>query len=86
VTPIYIKTLPETDAWGTPYAYIVSSGGRHYRFVSAGADKQFEANTQHIEILPSKFEGRAVDNFDADIIFQDGQFVQFPAAARKDLQ
>jgi hypothetical protein len=86
LSPTYIKSLPEKDAWGTPFLFAVSGDGEHYRFVSAGADKRFEWNAQHIEMLPENFEGRAVDNFDADIIFQDGRFVQFPAVAKKELQ
>jgi hypothetical protein len=82
LTPTYIKTLPEKDAWGTPLRYAVSADGQHYRFVSAGADQQFEWNSQQV----SASEAHASDSLDADIIFQDGVFVQYPAVAKSSLQ
>jgi uncharacterized protein len=83
LSPTYIKKMPEKDVWGTPYLYIVSSDRQHYRFVSAGADRKFDWNAEQIEVLPSDFKGRAMDNLDADIIYQDGMFVQFPAVSQK---
>jgi hypothetical protein len=75
LTPTYILTMPRADAWGTPYVYV---GGReHYRLVSAGADKHFDwASTQpgaFGTILPHARENPA-----DDIVFEDGQFVQYP--------
>ncbi len=78
LSPTYIKTLPEADAWGTPFVYVSSPDGQHYRFVSAGADKRFETGSDRVETLPEDFAGRSSDNLEADIIFQDGIFVQFP--------
>ena len=83
LSPTYIRTLPEKDAWGTPFMYVVSADGQHYRFVSAGADKRFDWNATTIEVLPENFAGKAMDSADADIIFQDGQFVQYPAESAK---
>jgi uncharacterized protein DUF2059 len=82
LSPTYILKMPEADAWGTPFAYVVSADGRHYRFVSAGADHRFEAESFQIEEVPEQVQGRVTAGADADIIFQDGTFVQFPAAAR----
>jgi hypothetical protein len=81
LSPTYILHMPEKDSWGTPYKYVVSSDGQHYRFVSAGADKHFDWNAEQFEIVGESFEGRASDNLNDDIIFQDGVFVQFPAAS-----
>ncbi len=86
LSPTYIKTLPQNDAWGTPFLYVSSPDGQHYRFVSAGADKRFEAGSDRIETLPQDFAGRPVENLDDDIIFQDGTFVQFPVVAKKNPQ
>jgi len=85
LSPTYIRKLPEQDAWGTPFSYIASADGRHYRFASAGADMRFDWNAQQIETLPEGFQGRAMESLDDDIIFQDGTFVQFPVQAKKDL-
>jgi uncharacterized protein len=81
LSPTYIKTMPEKDAWGTPYLYVVSSDGQHYRFVSAGADRRFDFNATTIAMLPENIEGKASENLDDDIIFEDGRFIQFPAAS-----
>lgn len=86
LSPTYIKTVPERDAWGTPYLCVVSSDRQHYRFVSAGADQHFESGSYRIEEIGDNFEPRVTDSPHADIIFQDGTFVQFPAAAKRDLQ
>src|ERR1043166_5769805 len=40
LSPQYLKTVPMTDGWGTPFAYRSSRG--HYRFVSAGPNRKFD--------------------------------------------
>ncbi|HEX9163953.1 MAG TPA: DUF2059 domain-containing protein [Thermoanaerobaculia bacterium] len=86
LSPTYIKTLPGKDAWGTAFVYVASGDGQHYRFVSAGADKRFDSDSYRIETLQEKFEGRAMDSLDDDIIFQDGAFVQYPALVKKEVR
>jgi hypothetical protein len=76
--------MPEKDAWGTPYMYVASADGQHYRFVSAGADKRFDWNASTIENLPENYEGKASTSLDTDIIFQDGVFIQYPVVSQKD--
>ncbi|HEV7242272.1 MAG TPA: DUF2059 domain-containing protein [Thermoanaerobaculia bacterium] len=77
ITPTYIRVVPKVDSWGTPYLYV--SDGQHYRFVSAGADKRFEWNARHLDLTTT--EPRISESLDADIIFQDGNFLQSPKAA-----
>src|SRR5207302_1123955 len=83
LSPTYIKTFPEKDGWGTPYRYAVSSDGAHYRLASAGADRQFEAGSDTIALFDEKNRPPAIRSAiaDGDIIYQDGNFVQLPAAA-----
>lgn len=38
LVPHPLRELPETDAWGQPYVYVVSEDRNHYRLISAGAD------------------------------------------------
>lgn len=76
LAPTYILELPMTDVWGTPYFYI--GNAEHYRVVSAGADRRFEPDSRRLEEAP---ESRFSDDPDADIIFQDGAFVQAPQGA-----
>ena len=83
LSPTYIKKMPEKDAWGTPYLYVVSSDGQHYRFVSAGADKRFEFNASTIANLPENSAGKESASLDDDIIFEDGRFIQYPKSSMK---
>ena len=84
LSPTYIRQMPEKDAWGTPFKYVVSSDGQHYRFVSAGADRKFDWNAEQFENVSDDFEGRASENLNDDIVFQDGLFVQYPSVSEKD--
>ena len=79
VSPRYIKAVPKLDAWGNPFFYI--GDGDHYRFVSAGADGKFEEGSRALDLTAS--EPRAVDSAATDIIYQDGRFLQYPAALKK---
>ena len=83
LSPTYVRELPEKDSWGTPYMYVVSADGQHYRFVSAGADKRFDWNAQQIEPWTENAESRVSESLDKDIIFQDGVFIQVPAEWKK---
>jgi hypothetical protein len=73
IVPTYLRLMPETDAWGTPFRYV--GGGEQYRFISAGADRRFEFNSDRLD--PND-ESRLMNSLDSDIIFQDGDFVQAP--------
>jgi hypothetical protein len=75
--PTYTRSVPKADSWGTPYLYVAD--GEHYRFVSAGADKRFEWSSRHIDLAQT--EAKLADSLDADIIFQDGAFLQSPQQA-----
>jgi len=79
IAPTYIKDVPKVDSWGTPFLYV--GDGKHYRFVSAGADKRFEWSARHLDL--SITEPKLSESLDADIIFQDGYFIQSPKAASK---
>ncbi len=73
LSPIYIKTVPRTDTWGTEYLYV--SDGTNYRFVSAGADRRFDWSAR--QIAPN-VQPRAMESLDADIVIQNGMFIQYP--------
>lgn len=74
LSPTYIRELPKADGWGTPYLWV--SDGRDYRVVSAGADKRFEFGARQLQ--PAGPEPILSENLDADIIFQNGDFIQAP--------
>ncbi len=81
IAPTYIRTVPKVDSWGTPFLYV--SDGEHYRFVSAGADKRFEWKARQLDLTAT--EPAFPKSLDADIIFQDGNFLQSPLAAQQSL-
>ena len=65
LSPQYLKTVPMTDAWGTPYAY--RSAGGHYRFVSAGPDRKFDPTSLDIGKHPAKSD---------DIVYADVELLR----------
>jgi hypothetical protein len=84
LSPTYIRRMPEKDGWGNEYEYFVSSDLARYRFVSGGSDSNIDGGSRLIEPLPAEAQMRVMDKPGADIIYQDGQFVQIPAAAQKE--
>lgn len=79
ISPVYIRYVPTLDAWLTQFFYIADDAD-HYRFVSAGADRTFEAASR--ELGQPASEGTGVKDPNADIIFQDGMFIQYPEGAK----
>lgn len=75
LTPIYAKTLPEVDGWGTALRYECWPRGacEHYAIGSAGADKVFEH-----ESLQEYAEEAKTSRFDSDIVLSNGRFLQYP--------
>jgi Type II secretion system (T2SS), protein G len=78
VTPIYIAEIPRLDAWGNPFYYLGEPDGQRYRFVSGGADGAIEPESKNLE----RFEPRMTDDANADLIFQDGVFLQYLAGSK----
>jgi hypothetical protein len=72
--PAYVSRMPSRDAWGHELVYVGSPSHQTYRFVSAGADGVFDARSKQIDDVPP----RETDSFDEDIVFQNGQFLQYP--------
>jgi len=70
VEPVYIRTLPVTDAWGNPFVYWCD--GEHYRIASLGLDGTQDMPFGEIE------DGTATRQFTSDIVFEDGMFIQWP--------
>jgi len=73
VFPTYIRVWPSTDAWAHTLRYTPGAlPGRGYTLRSVGKDGVVEG-------APA---GGASGDFDCDIIFIDGQFVQWPAGTQ----
>jgi len=71
LTPTYIKAVPTVDGWGTALRY--EGSPRDYAITSAGADQKFEH-----EVLGEYSPGTTTQNFDCDLVFANGSFVQYP--------
>jgi hypothetical protein len=78
LSPTYIKEVPKADGWGSSFVY--AGNGEHYRIISAGADRRFEWSSR--QIATTGVEPRPSDNPDTDIVFQDGNFIQYPAVSQ----
>ena len=67
--PIYIKLAPTKDGWGGLYLYASDAGGAgsDYTVVSYAKDKKVSATS-----------AQATNDFDCDIIFQNGTFTAYP--------
>jgi hypothetical protein len=64
------------DAWGTPFRFVFSTDHKHYRVISAGADKKFG---EYTKAWGAKPESRSEPG--VDIVLEDGVFVQYPPGA-----
>ena len=73
VAPTYIRVLPLTDGWNSWFLYTNgTSNQQHYAIASLGKDGAAGPTQASAETT----------NFNADIIFIDGQFLQYPAGAQ----
>ncbi|MCK5378312.1 MAG: prepilin-type N-terminal cleavage/methylation domain-containing protein [Acidobacteria bacterium] len=75
LSPVYIKTFPAKDGWGTPYGFGSDTPGSNYTLVSYGKNREFES-------LPTG-EVKTQD-FDCDIVAQNGSFIQYPEGTQVD--
>lgn len=73
VTPTYIRVLPLVDGWGSYFVYASAAGD--YAIASSGKNGAMEGE--------GTYTTAETTNFDADIVFIDGQFVQYPAGAQR---
>ena len=83
LTPTYIGVLPKKDGWGNDFRYDCWSDSdgtacESYAIGSAGKDGVFER-----ESLRDYEGGGAKTNFDNDIVFINGAFVQYPEGTQR---
>lgn len=77
ISPIYIRTVPQTDAWGGKFVYVMFSDGQRYRFISGGADKAVDLASRNLAFDETQGPVLTTDP-SADIIYENGTFLQFP--------
>ncbi|HEV7923525.1 MAG TPA: prepilin-type N-terminal cleavage/methylation domain-containing protein [Thermoanaerobaculia bacterium] len=69
LSPTYIKALPQKDGWSRDYDFGRSNDGQQYAIRSKGKDGSFGA---------ANFTVAGTTNFDCDIVYSNGTFVQYP--------
>jgi type II secretion system protein G len=75
VAPTYIRVLPLVDGWQSFFVYGTgTSSQQHYVIASAGKNGVFDG------LITTAAE---TTNFNDDIIFVDGQFINYPAGAQR---
>jgi type II secretion system protein G len=67
LTPTYIAQPPKTDGWGRPMKYALSAATDSYRIRSSGRDNN-----------DASFVCGTTTNFNDDIVYSNGTFVQWP--------
>ncbi len=74
LTPTYIRFVPMMDGWHSWYNYDISSAGTDYILRSCGRDG-----------IPDAAPPFGITtSFNADIIFADGAFLQYPEGIQMD--
>ena len=75
VSPTYIRVLPLVDGWQSFFVYGTgTTTQQHYVIASAGKNGSFDG------LITTNAE---TTNFNNDIIFADGQFLNYPAGAQR---
>jgi type II secretion system protein G len=72
VVPTYIKLVPVKDGWGGPFLYGPGNNNQDYVIASYGKNGTSDG-----------LVGGPTTDFNMDIVFVDGQFVQFPDGIQK---
>ncbi|HEU4888532.1 MAG TPA: type II secretion system protein GspG [Thermoanaerobaculia bacterium] len=73
--PTYVSGLPVIDGWTTEIRYM-RLPERGYVIVSAGADKKFQAE-------PDQYRKGTTGHFDCDIVYSNGEFLQYPEGLQR---
>jgi type II secretion system protein G len=78
IAPTYIKAMPKTDGWKHPFELYTSQSwgstapAAAYAIISPGRDGRFGTAAT----------SGATTNFDCDIVYSNGSFLQFPQGAQ----
>lgn len=68
LSPTYIRTFPQRDAWNTNWDFNTDAAGQQYQVISYGKDAAQSTGTP---------DG-ATTEFDCDIVYSNGSFTSFP--------
>ncbi len=79
LAPTYVKTFPQKDGWGTNWglgadqAWAAGAPAQVYVIISYGKDSSAQTT----------YAGGATTNFDCDIIYSNGTFIQYPEGVQQ---
>ncbi|MGH9459208.1 MAG: type IV pilin protein [Thermoanaerobaculia bacterium] len=79
LAPTYIRSFPEKDGWGNDWvfgadvAFGTTGNAQAYHIQATGRDGSAEASGD---------DGTKTTDFDCDIVYQNGTFVQWPEGAQ----
>ena len=83
LAPTYVKTFPKVDGWGNSWVLSADQvfgppagtvAAQQYAIVSTGKD----GTAQTVPVL-----GGATTNFDCDIVYSTGSFIQYPEGVQQ---
>jgi general secretion pathway protein G len=78
LAPTYVKTFPVKDGWGNAWAFLAdqawagTTAAQQYCVISYGKDG-----------AASAYPGGATTNFDCDIVYGNGTFIQYPEGVQQ---
>jgi hypothetical protein len=81
ISPTYIKRMPREDGWGNPFDFRIDTpvgnglAAQRYEIRSNGHDGVREGHPYAA--------GTATDNYDCDIVYSNGTFIQYPRAVQQ---
>ena len=79
LAPTYVKTFPQVDGWGNAWgtgvdqAWAGQTAAQVYAIISYGKDG----------IADGAWVGGATTNFDCDIVYSNGTFIQYPEGVQQ---
>jgi type II secretion system protein G len=80
LAPTYVKTFPRVDGWGTGWFVAADQtwgnaiAAQQYAITSYGKDGTLQA---------AQVPGGATTNFDCDIVYSNGTFIQYPEGVQQ---
>ncbi len=80
LSPTYCKTFPSWDGWGNNWIFTAdqvwgsTAAAQTYAIISYGKDGVSEGGS---------YSGGGTSNFDCDIVFANGSFVQYPEGVQR---
>jgi type II secretory pathway pseudopilin PulG len=75
LVPKYMRNVPRQDGWAHPLRYSATSDA--YFLGSGGKDGQFDRDALN------EYTAESTTNFDCDIVFSNGTFVQYPEGVQR---